>query len=105
MKKIINKTIFRIKAKKRFEYYKYLTEEVKRDSEFLSLAAQWVILNMIQKRLFELERSDISLKLQGQILIYLKHVLNTMEDIAKELDKQEAEENKEEVQDEKDRDN
>ncbi len=99
MKTIINKIIFRIRAKKRFRYYKYLAEEVKRDSEVLSLAAQWVILNMIQKRLFELEHSDISLKLQGQILIYLKKVLDIMEDIAKELDKQ-KEKDKEEVQDE-----
>ena len=77
---------------------------MKRDSEVLSLAAQWVILNMIQKRLFELERSDISLKLQGQILIYLKKVLDIMEDIGKELDKQ-KEKDKEEVQDEEHRDN
>lgn len=100
MKTMINKIIFRIRAKKRFRYYKYLTEEVKRDSEVLSLAARWVILNMIQKRLFELERSDISLKLQGQILIYLKKVLDIMEDIAIELDEQ-KEKDKEEVQDEK----
>ncbi len=99
MKTIINRIIFRIKAKKRFRYYKYLAEEVKRDSEVLSLAARWIILNMIQKRLFELERSDVSLKLRGQILIYLKKVLNIMEDIAKELDKQ-KEKDKEEVKDE-----
>ena len=52
---------------------------------------------MVQERLFKLARTAISLDLREEIYLYLKHVINLMDEIASK--------HNQEVKNEKDRDN
>ena len=82
IKKTIVKIKARIRARKTFRFYKSIVRELERDKDFISLFGQWKILEVVQERLFKLARTAISLDLREEIYLYLKHVINLMDEIA-----------------------